>query len=703
MCFFVGVPFSIANLKDMIMNSENKVKIRPILLAVTGLPDSGDSDAISHLLKYHAEKSPYLPMSRKSYSPKEAKSITYYELVAVGVHRLQIVEVTSEFSCSFGIMSAFKKKITENSQLLKPTAIHVAGKKQGSASQSFFNEDPSLERHLEYLFQNLSQFEYLNDEAKESNLTPEEKEFANHIRKLPSGTSLINIWNISINTTTLSCLTALSGYLYRSNTWAFLDIERDMDKLDQPPEPHHGELQITKWRPRLHYLLRVGKMSHGSENGADREGCCTVFARHDENFNGNLKAKVKELEKDIKEAAKKIGVADLFESKVQPINFSQSSSFPDDQSQHLYQKLHQLICETPYKEVPLSWLFLRSLFYQQREKIIISKSALKAKAGCCGIDEAAFEEFCQFYASFGSIIDFTLINPDHNLIVLSPIEFLRTLDRILQPNEESFLWKHPMTEMGIVSERLCNILFEVECSDYMDALISFGLAVKVTSCIQDKENVLQLDKSLRTEAIYFVPQLRKRKSTIRSVDPNAVYFVTSIDSPTVNKETQFVKHMLALHPTAVLIPCHERNKTIIHDVDTGTTITMVSFSPATMISISNPIDKVHESVVRACHEIAQSTKALKYKFVIICAKRNKTISPSSILSCCCHVLPNEELECDGCTSKVKNLKAWNNALQKVSAAGLCFQPNSISMFSYQFQSIVRFKKVHTPICICILD
>ena len=641
------------------MNPKNKVKIRPILLAVTGLPDSGDSDAISHLLKHHAEESPYLPMSRKSYRPTKAKSITYYELVAVGVHRLQIVEVTSEFSCSFGIMSAFKKKIAEERKMPQFTA--VAAKKQGSSSQIFF-EDPSLERHLEYLFQHISQHEHIN---RKEELTTEEKEFANHLKKLPNGTSQINIWNISMNTTTLSCLIALSGHLYRCSTWLFLDLQRDIDALDQPPgDSQHEELPITKWRPRLHYLLRAGKISHG-ESGADREDCCTVFARHDENF--NCKAKVKELEKDLKVAAREIGVSDLLESKVQPINLSQSS-FPDDLSQHLYQKFYQLICETPYKEVPLSWLFLRSLFHQQREKIIISKSALEAKAKCCGIEGEAFEEFCRFYTSFGSIIDFTLINPNHKLIVLSPIEFLRILDKILQP-EINVYNKHPIMKYGIVSENLCSIIFEIESSDCMDALISVGLAAKVTGCIEHTDEV---PKFPHTDAIYYVPQMRRRNGFDTLVDQNAVYFITSIDSPVINKQARFTKHMLASHPTAKLVPCLESNKSMIHDIETDTFVEYVSFSPATMLRISKPTKEIFESVVKACQEITQhcSAEAVKYKFVVICARENTNgaISPSSILSHHCHVLPIEELACEACFKSGKideTIKAWNNALKKV--------------------------------------
>lgn len=229
-------------------------------------------------------------------------------------------------------MSAFKKKITQESRMPQPTV--TVAKKQGSIDRFFF-DDASLQGQLEYLFQHISQYEHIDGKTE---LTEKENEFANYLKKLPSGTLLINIWNVSINTTTLSCLIALSGHLYCSSTWLFLDIERDMDQYDCPPEHCQSEkLQIPKWRPRLHYLLRSSKISHDGESGSDREGCCTVFARHDDKFNGKLKAKVKELEDIIKEEARQVGVYDLLDKKVQPINLSKSE-FPDDKSQHLYQK-----------------------------------------------------------------------------------------------------------------------------------------------------------------------------------------------------------------------------------------------------------------------------------------------------------------------------------------------------------------------------
>ena len=76
-----------------------------------------------------------------------------------------------------------------------------------------------------------------------------------------------------------------------------------------------------------------------------------------------------------------------------------------------------------------------------------------------------------------------------------------------------------MMKNGIVLENTCKEVFEVEYSDYMDALISIGLATKVTGSCEVK---LPPDTP-RADAIYYVPQMRKESSPSSEVNPAAHY------------------------------------------------------------------------------------------------------------------------------------------------------------------------------------
>ena len=638
-----------------------------------GLQGSGHTHAITHLMKHYVDKSPYTPISRKTYLPKTAKGIIYYNLVAVGLRHLQIVEMTSDFSCSFGIMSAFQKKVQDKANPEVPLLYSITrNTRSNSVSLSSF-DDPDLEVHLENVYKHISQFEHFPKGdptqsyklTEELELSEEEMVLLHHLNKLPDGAALINIWNIDISKSSFYILQALFGHLYNSNTWLFIDMQQN---LDMPPEdnkqPQTDGSFAVKWRSRLHYLLRASKMSHGGCKG-DRKRVCTLFAKHD---NDTLSTKLEELEEKVRQGARQIGVSDLLEPQVQAINLSDSEMTRTNN--YLYLKFCEVICKRSYEDIPYSWFFLRSLFYCSH-KIYISKIALKEKAKECGIIDESFEKFCRFFMSFGSIIDLTCINPEQQIIVLAPVEFLRSLDKILHPSEE--ITKLDLISNGVVSEETCRKIFEYEgeWGVYIDALISIGLAAKVS---RDCESIT-LPSEQRNDALFYIPQMRKTK-VISSPDEVhdadcPVYFITSSDSPHIYKQARLVKFLLSKLPDAKLIPCPERNQTIIHGTRNNVDIKFISFSPATLILIkknndnpTNDVQHVYTSVVRAFHSITKSCEAglIKYSFIVPTDGSNSPFH-------CRHMLPNHHL-CTSTSSNLserqkENLKLWNKALTEV--------------------------------------
>ena len=93
-----------------------------------------------------------------------------------------------------------------------------------------------------------------------------------------------------------------------------------------------------------------------SENlNGNRKKVCTIIAKHSGTFNGDLQEKVEELEDKVQQAAKAIGVSSLLEKKIEVTNLGDSGSGTgDDSSRCLYHKFQQVICETPYEDIPLS-------------------------------------------------------------------------------------------------------------------------------------------------------------------------------------------------------------------------------------------------------------------------------------------------------------------------------------------------------------
>ena len=659
---FTGYPIDPKYLKELIFNQSNTTKIRPVLLCFEGHPDSGKTRAVSHLLDNYIDSSPFQPMTKKN-ERLEAEGITYFEIVAAGFYplkKLTITEVTKESSCAFGILSAFRKELLQNHK------VPLFNYDSKGPLSSF--EDHELEGHLQYIFSYICQYEHT---PKGTTVTPKEQEYAAQLKELlPEGIALINIWDIAINKTVHYFLTSLCGLLYNSYMWLFMNMDQDLENLDKPPEilnettrvavttnrSDNGEHSfLMKWRPRLHYLLRSSRMSksiHGP-----REGVCTIFAKHSGTYNENLKLKVSELEIKIKQTAKHIGVSSLIEPKIEIIDFECSDL--DDNSLRLYQKFQQVICKTHYKDVPLSWIFLRSLFYRSQKKFI-AKSELRKKAEECGMDDESLTKFCEFYTSFGSIFDLSLVNPDYSYVIVNPMGFLRTLDMLLYP-EDSICQKYPSIVNGIVPEKACKEVFGESWLVFMEALVSVNLGTRVSSSHID---ISDLDP---TDIYYFIP-LSRKGNLIMEADPTAVHLIINIDAPHVFQQTTFANSLLRSLEKPKLVQCDNPNQTIITETNTGITVTLVSHSPATKISISQANPDVCSFILKAYGKIADKCKigTTKYKFVMICAKSGVP-DARYIPSCQYHILPDDEL-CDECKKAGHvndQLKVWNKALREV--------------------------------------
>ena len=638
-------------LKDVILDQSNKAKIRPILLSLGGIPESGKTKAVSHLLKHYVDSSPFKPMTKIN-ERLGAEGITYYELVAAGFHPLReltITEVTKESSCAFGILSAFRKELLTKGQVPLFTFTFEG---------PLFNfEDPDLEGHLQYIFKYICQYEHT---PKGTEVTTKELRYAKRLNKLlPEGIALINIWDIAINKMVHNFITSLQGLLYNSHAWLFLDMDRDLQNLDKPSDIAQDRDQsvLMKMHPRLQHLLCSSRMCE-SKYG-NRKNVCTIFAKHDGTSNNELKQKVTNLEAKVKQTAKHIiGVSSFIEQKIESMSLN-NSGISDESSNRLYQKFQQVVYETPYEDVPLSWVFLRSLFYRP-QKIFILKSELKKKAIECGMDDESLKKFCEFYTSFGSIFDLSLINPGYSYVIVKPMGFLRTLDMLLYP-EDSICQKYPSIMNGIFPEKACKEVFGESCPVFMEALVSVNLATRVSSSYLD---IPDLDPN---DIYYFIP-LSRKGNLIMEADPTAVHLIINIDAPHVFQQTTFTKYLLRSLQKPKLVQCDNPNQIIITETTTGITVTLVSHSPATKISISQANPGVCSLILKAYGKIAEGCKigTMIYKFVMICAKSGVP-DVRRIPSCQYHILPDDEL-CDECKKAGRvndQLKAWNKALREV--------------------------------------
>ena len=663
------------SLKEIIKNPKLTAKVKPALISFLGIPpDSGQKRAMRHILdRYINEvKPPFVSIhGRVGKDVTTAEGIEYHELVATGfksVKNLYIGEVTKESSSAFGILSAFRQGLIEEKKFPLFDVYDVSHEGY---------ENKQLNEHLIHTYRYLYEQESIPKRDTKSHedvekLSKRDQEYAKNLKQLlPEGIALVIMWDVALNKTVLHFLTALRGHLYNCHPWLFLDLQRDLDKLHLPPEipptSSNGDGReirdgalLMKWRPRLHYLIRSCRLGETKEK--KRRRVCTVFAKHDGTFNGEMQEKMDELERKLQATARHIDVTSLLEERIVPVNLGSASQMDDDSSLRLNQKLQNVICEASYEDIPIAWIFLRSLFYRNK-KCVIAKNELEEMAEECGMDKSSVAGFCKFYTSFGSIFDLSLVDEKCQSVAVKPMAFLQLLDCLLYPSAE-LCKKYPMISYGIYPEEVCREVFKADWSLFMDALISLSLAIKVPLHLIEAPTDILLDH----DAAYYFISLSRTGQFNEDPHPCSIHIITSINTSHVFRQVTVAKHLLKMLRAPKLILSKNFNQMIIKDTSTGTTITIVSHSPATRLDLNRPNSEVCGCIVRAYNKIADTCKTtVKYKFVRLCAAGNVS-TIRSIPSSLYHILPDNEL-CTICKeSNSYNsdlLQAWNKALIEV--------------------------------------
>ena len=625
------------------------------MISFSGLKDSGKSAAVDCLRKKYVDKNTFRSTSIRKLSHLEAEGIKFYEIVAVSlsvVKNLIINEFTTESCFAPVILSAFKKSFL-------PSEGEVPIFDALLSNISEFGQ-PDLDGHLRFIYQYLSQQDFMITDSQQSDEEMKKAQFL--LKSLPEGIAIVNVWDVTISEPVRHFLAALQGHLYNHHMWLFLDLERDLDSLHKPPEVKNDSSLFMKWRPRLHYLLRSCMISEDKEK--ERRRVCTIFATHKAQSKLELNEKAKMLEEKVRPVAKQVGVSSLLEEKIETLNLE-----VHDDSQRLYQKFLRIISETSFEDIPIAWIFLHSMFFRH-DWIFIARDDLKMMADKCGMDDESLREFCKFYMSFGSVFDLSLINPKYQYVIVKPISFFKKLDTLLKPDEDT-LQKYPTIASGIVPEAACLHLFSGHFYVHMDALISLNLAVEVA-----KHNLELPNEQLAIDNFffYYIP-LTRAKALITTPDPKSIHVITSINSPHIFKQAAFTRYFLQLLPQFKLVLSESRNQTIMKDPSTGITVTLVSHGPAIRLHLSNPDKHVCSCIVQAYEKIAENARSqninvtVEYKFVKICAESNLK-DAQSIPSSRYHILPDDKLctKCDETSTEedAKLLETWNKALAKVN-------------------------------------
>ena len=649
------LPFSVDRvvhpqfLQSMILNQENKVTVYPSIVTFSGLPNSGSSIALQKILG----------------TPETSAIIgfSHHSIIATGYKqpsKIYCAEVNNTNSNLYCFQSGLQNSLFHQQE--SPVFNDLL-----EQNMSTF-KDPALSHHISEVYETCKHLYTTVNQAVQ------EKQSRLHVlkKKLPGGVATINVWDLAINRAIHTFLEMFSGRFHRHHMWLFLSLDRDADKLHEPPESNvfPGALRDSKvkiWRSRLHCLLRSSKLSD-SLTPRNRK-MCTLFAIHTSSQDA-VKEKIETLQSECENAAHQFEVSDLIDFNVIPVDLSNES----DSKRLLMEKFTELLQQLECHEIPLSWVFLCGSF-KYHTSIFMTRNELQKKAEECGINKKSLKDFCVFFTSFGSIIDISIIDPRSEIIVIKPYQFLAQLNKLLNLGSKVSI----ADQYGLITEEAAtsNGVFGSSGKVFMGILDSVGLVAKVSkNRIPPKYNIPNTNGPL-----FYKPFIRTTLQTMKCSE-KSIYLVNGVDAPPMIMEVEFTNELLNLLSRSLFLPSCDMNVTVVQVVPPDIVgdpiniqvtyqgdIVELNVSPCGQPNTAD-MDKVCDATVKASHNIAKRRLArnagnVKYHFAVTCA-RDKYPTVAFNIHHRQHILPNEKLCEECCEKKVDvHLQSWNRALTKV--------------------------------------
>ena len=652
-------------LEDFITNPENAVLVYPLLITVSGLPQTGKTTSLQKAFDLMSA---------------EETRFSHHEIVASGFGMnkpIMTLNVRRDTSFLFGLQSglnynhkkaSFVHQNTEGltikclplKQYLTRILRYLQNRQNKTNIVSNMSKDRTVisEQDTPHALDDRSKGTTTTSELDNQGIQasdigpptegPYEKSTHELEQMLFHGVGFVNIWDTVVDKTIRPFLETFGSFYTRSVLWLFVDLERDLPDIHLPPEVIEVDSKAFKWRSRIEYLLRQCQMcKHSQYKKAAKDRVCTIFATYSSSKTPHPKLSAEKLQHECEEAARQMGVDHLIDFDIMLVDKDKKKAKP------LRDRLRLCLEQVEAKSVTLSWILLRGSFTQHKG-FFIKYSDLQIIAKECGLQnkgEHSLDEFLKFYGSFGSIFDVRQVNDSSEYVIIKPIEFLSKVDKFLKDVEH---------KNGIIST-------DSSSDEYvmLEIMASVSIAVKLPN--PDMGNR------------YFFRSIRKGKRKT-FIAQGRVQFVLSMASPRINQNAEIVKLLLiALAPNVEFdLNTEWPNSVCIITTVSGTVMKIfLSFQGDVMeIHLQEEeeclvnTDPLVEKIVKAFEDMIFQKKHLtdiRYHFAIRCEQDQygNTITYNAYHKR--HVLPSTM--CDKCLAAQKDRKiidSWNRALKKVS-------------------------------------
>ena len=266
-------------LEDFITNPENAVLVYPLLITVSGLPQTGKTTSLQKAFDLMSA---------------EETRFSHHEIVASGFGMnkpIMTLNVRRDTSFLFGLQSGLKynhKKasfIHQNTegvtialkQYLTCVLRYLQNQQNKTNTVSNMSKDRTVisEQDNPHVLDNRSKgttptSELDNQRIQASDFGPPTEspyEISTHELEqvLFHGVGFVNIWDTVVDKTIRPFLETFGSFYTRSVLWLFVDLERDLKDIHLPPEVIEVDSKAFKWRSQIEYLLRQCQMCKHSQ------------------------------------------------------------------------------------------------------------------------------------------------------------------------------------------------------------------------------------------------------------------------------------------------------------------------------------------------------------------------------------------------------------------------------------------------------
>ena len=613
-----------------------KVKIMPMLLINGGLPSSSKTTALKKLLE---------KIGSSKLDSKEKDGIAFcYMLAARDLCENKIAYVPR--GRDKGYPTVMYAGVERMIRLLFGKQLKDATLFPSEVFSEFSSQD--LNKHFMFVTTSLW------DEIKRA----KQCEFSEWDRSHTCGIALINIWDIGLNKVPSYVLTLLAGHLYNSCVWMFLDLLRDADHLYEVPDIPDNQYKksrndkelIMRWRSRIQYFLHFAKLA--SMKTGSRHNVCNIIA----SYTGpdEIEGHMSKLKEAVDTVSKQLKLQDLIDTE-------NIQTFDNEDIEPLYDLFTKTIragLDTPI-DVPLSFIFLRSLFFE-KDQLYIKKDELKKMSMELGIDDKSFGEFCRLFTSFGSIIDVSLIDSTSNLILLRPTNFLNMLDKLFYYSPRGTI----VTSHGLVSKATSEKIFGNDAHIFMSFLESLPIAVEISP-----EQV-----NIPTEQCsYYVANICTHPPLLQC-SPTSLHLVHDMNVSLKHFQVLFTAKFLNSYPEAQLNVKMAPHVNITRFCSPSVSLLFELVYHGDIIEFQFPpnlaeglLCNICECIVIICHDIMDE-KDILYDFAIMCPNDVTPHSSCKLLTLH-HALPFDETG-ETCSSPKSHedsarIKVFNDIVKKV--------------------------------------